>query len=90
MDVIENVFKIAVLPILIILIIECFKYLDIDNKKNNENTKIIIYENSGEKIYENPEWYRFGNFGITFEKSGEHITTRNYKMVEITKGEEND
>lgn len=88
MDFLENAFKIATLPILIILCIECFKYLDFNNSKNNENTKIIIYDNSGEHIYENPDWYRFGNFGITFEKSGEHITTRNYKMVEITnKGE---
>ena len=87
-DIILNCFKIAFLPLMIVLCIDLFKYLDFDNSKNNENVRIIVYDNEGEYIYENPEWYRFGNFGITFEKDGEHITTRNYKMVEITKSGE--
>ena len=52
-------------------------------KKGNENTEIILYTGSGEKIvYTNPDWYKFRKNGITFEKEGKRIIAgKNYEVI---------
>lgn len=52
-------------------------------KKGNENTEIVLYVGSGEKIvYKNPDWYKFRKNGITFKKEGKRIIAgKNYEVI---------